>query len=68
MGIAQALGLKVQEYTDGTVPSDDTLYYVTDLYNYDLIIGNDSIDGGIIWEPVHERLISDSVDTGYSEL
>ena len=62
------MGLKVQEYTDGTVPSDDTLYYITDLYNYELIIGNDFIDGGIIWEPVHQRLISDSEETGYSEL
>lgn len=68
VGIAKAIGLKVQEYTDGTQKKDDTLYYISDLYTFDLIIGNDSIDGGIIWEPVHQRLISDGEDTGYAEL
>ena len=68
VGIAKAIGLKVQGYTDGTQKKDDTLYYILDLYTFDLIIGNDSIDGGIIWEPVHQKLISDGEDTGYAEL
>lgn len=67
-GIAKSAGLGFQEYTDGTTISDDKLYYSTNLYNFDLIDDNGFIDGGIIWEPVYQKVATDSTLGRFAEL
>lgn len=58
--IASKVGLKFKAYTTTTGdPSSDTLYYVTDLNNYDKVSGETHINGGIIWEPQFQKIIQE---------
>ena len=59
--IAAAVGLKFVQYTTevGAV-QNDTLYYVTNLANYQTITGDPTINAGIIWEPQFQRAIQES--------
>ena len=54
------MGLKVKQYTVGEKISSDTIYWITNLSNYNLIAGNEFIDAGIIWEPQFQRVIQES--------
>ncbi len=64
--IAQGVGLKFAQYQEGTTPSSDTLYYVTNLNNYGVIVADTNIQGGIVWEPQFEKVIQES--SKYSKL
>ena len=66
--IANATGLQLQEYKEGTEVSSDKLYYVTDLSNFDLIDKNESISGGIVWEPVYQKVLAASTGDRFAEL
>ena len=56
--IAQKVGLKFTQYLDGTTTEADTLYYITNLSNKGLVETNDKINGGILWEPQFQRIIT----------
>ncbi len=58
--LATDMGLKIQQYTVGTSISSDTLYWVTNLANYQTITGDPTISAGIIWEPQFQRVIQES--------
>ncbi len=58
--LAKELGLKTSMYTIGEKLQSDTLYYVTNLSNYQLIITDISINGGIIWEPQYQKVIQEA--------
>ena len=58
--IAAGVGLKFAQYTEGATPSTDTLYYVTGLSNFGVIVADTHIQGGIVWEPQYERVIQES--------
>ncbi len=58
--LANEMGLKVKQYTVGEKISSDTIYWITNLSNYNLIAGNEFIDAGIIWEPQFQRVIQES--------
>ena len=61
--IADKVGLKIVQYTDGASKSDDTLYYITNLSNYGAIEGaKANIDGGIVWEPQFQKVVQEDVD------
>jgi hypothetical protein len=62
LSIASQIGLKVAMYTVNTSLADDTMYYVSNLANYQSIIGDKSIDAGVIWEPQYQRVIQESTD------
>lgn len=57
--IASMSGLDFKQYTDTTTVNNNTLYYVTNLSNKGVIEGNTDIQGGIIWEPQHQRVIQE---------
>lgn len=57
--IAAMAGLNFKQYTDSTTVNANTLYYVTNLSNKGVIEGNSDINGGIIWEPQHQRVIQE---------
>lgn len=57
--IAAMAGLDFKQYTDTTTVNNNTLYYVTNLSNKGVIEGNTDIQGGIIWEPQHQRVIQE---------
>lgn len=58
--LAKELGLKTAMYTIGEELKSDTLYYVTNLSNFQLIITDVSINGGIIWEPQYQKVIQEA--------
>ena len=58
--IASGVGLKFAQYKEGQDTSNDTLYYVTNLNNYGVIIADTNIQGGIVWEPQFEKVIQES--------
>ena len=58
--LASEMGLKVKQYTVGDKISGDTMYWITNLANYQTIIGDKTIDAGIIWEPQFQRVIQES--------
>ncbi|MBE6527721.1 MAG: hypothetical protein E7Z64_00905 [Thermoplasmata archaeon] len=60
MTLAKNLGLKTQAYLAGESTSNDTIYYVTNLANYQQIVADPSINAGIIWEPQYQRVIQES--------
>ena len=57
--IANSVGLKFAQYTEGSTPSSDTLYYITNLNNYGTITADTHIQGGIVWEPQFQRVIQE---------
>ena len=65
--IAQKVGLKFTQYLDGTTTEADTLYYITNLSNKGLVETNDKINGGILWEPQFQRIITE-LSTKYTTL
>ncbi len=60
MTLASEMGLKIKQYMVGDTLSSDTLYWVTNLANYNTITGDPTISGGIIWEPQFQRVIQES--------
>ncbi len=60
MTLATEMGLKIKQYMVGDSLSSDTLYWVTNLANYNTITGDPTISGGIIWEPQFQRVIQES--------
>ncbi|MBO4569579.1 MAG: ABC transporter substrate-binding protein [Candidatus Methanomethylophilaceae archaeon] len=62
LSIASQLGLKVAMYTVNTSVNADTIYYVSNLANYQAIVGDKSISAGVIWEPQYQRVIEESPD------
>ncbi len=58
--LAKEMGLKVKQYTVGESLSQDTMYWITNLSNYQTIIGDKTISAGIIWEPQFQRVIQES--------
>ncbi len=64
--IASSVGLKLEAYKDGQSIANDTLYYITNLANYNVIHNNDIINGGIIWEPQFQRVVQE--DGRYEQL
>ena len=57
--IADSVGLKFAQFTEGTTPSSDTLYYITNLSNFGAITADTHIQGGIVWEPQFQRVIQE---------
>lgn len=60
LDLANQMGLKTSLYTVGTQVSNDTVYYVLNLANYQQIISDKTVNAGIIWEPQHQRVIQES--------
>ena len=58
--LATEMGLNVKQYMVGTSIESDTLYWVTNLANYQTITGDPTINAGIIWEPQFQRVIQES--------
>jgi ABC-type nitrate/sulfonate/bicarbonate transport system substrate-binding protein len=58
--LATKLGLRTQMYIVGTDLQSNTLYYVANLSNYELITTNPYINGGIIWEPQYQRVVQEA--------
>ena len=58
--LAKQMGLNVKQYTVGEKISSDTMYWITNLANYQAIVGDKTIDAGIIWEPQFQRVIQEA--------
>ncbi|MBR6203633.1 MAG: ABC transporter substrate-binding protein [Candidatus Methanomethylophilaceae archaeon] len=58
--LAKDMGLKVKQYMVGDSISSDTLYWITNLANFQTITGDKTINAGIIWEPQFQRVIQES--------
>lgn len=64
--IASSAGLEFKQYTTGTTPNNDTMYYVTNLSDMGKIQLDPDIVGGIIWEPQFQRVVTEVA--GYQTL
>jgi ABC-type nitrate/sulfonate/bicarbonate transport system substrate-binding protein len=64
--IASNAGLEFKQFIAGTTPNANTLYYVTNLSDMGKIQGDTDIQGGIIWEPQFQRVITEVA--GYQTL
>ena len=58
--LADQMGLNVKQYMVGEKLSSDTMYWITNLANYNQIIGDKTISAGIIWEPQYQRVIQEA--------
>ena len=58
--LASDLGLEVKQYMVGEKIDSNTIYYVTNLANFQSIINDKSVNAGIIWEPQYQRIIQES--------
>ena len=58
--LANEMGLKVKQFMVGDKIESDTLYWITNLANFNTITGDRTINGGIIWEPQFQRVIQEA--------
>jgi ABC-type nitrate/sulfonate/bicarbonate transport system substrate-binding protein len=62
--VENELKLKFEKYDDGSGLSKDTVYFVDTISNYSHAINNAKIlDGGIIWEPQYQYILTSDLFT-----
>ncbi|MBE6525620.1 MAG: hypothetical protein E7Z66_03530 [Thermoplasmata archaeon] len=57
--LASQMGLKFTLYSTSASTSNDTIYYDSGIANSGQALSNTIIDGGILWEPQYQLIISD---------
>ncbi len=57
--LASQMGLKFTLYSTSVSTSNDTIYYDSGIANSGQALSNTIIDGGILWEPQYQLIISD---------
>lgn len=54
--IVEGMGLTFTAFKPG-VSEPDTVYYFTNMSNAGMIIPNEDIDGGILWQPQYQKIV-----------
>ncbi|MCL2032572.1 MAG: ABC transporter substrate-binding protein [Methanomassiliicoccaceae archaeon] len=66
--IVEGMGMSFAAYTvGGNNSAPNTVYFISNISNAGLALGNDVIDGGSLWQPQYQKIVDDGT-TRFKEL